>query len=73
MPKQPQLLQKKPHYALELKKSIVRDFETGRYSALQLSRLHGISLQSIYNWIHKLSHHNQRGTRIVEYADSSQQ
>lgn len=73
MGKSPHLLKKKRRYALTFKKAIVADFESGRYSVNQLSRLHGISTQAIYNWIHRFSLINEKGTRIVEYADSSQE
>lgn len=73
MSKQPQLLRKQRHYSTTFKKAIVQDFESGRFSVLQLSKLHRIPNQCIYRWIHQLSHHNEKGTRIVEYADSSQQ
>lgn len=73
MGKQPQLLRKQRRYAETFKRAIVQDYESGRYSVEQLSRLHGMSAQSVYNWIHRFSRHNQRGTRIVEYADSSQE
>lgn len=73
MEKQPKLLLKRKRYALAFKKAIVQDFESGQYSAQQLARLHGIALQSVYNWIHQLSQLNQKGLRIVEYANSSQE
>ena len=73
MGKRPQLLQRQRHYAEAFKRAIVADYESGRYSVKQLSRLHGLSTQTVYNWIHRYSRHNERGTRVVEYADSSQE
>lgn len=69
----PKLLQKKRRYAESFKKASVADFESGRYSVSQLSRLHRVSTQAIYNWIHHFSLINEQGTRIVEYNDSSQE
>ena len=73
MGQQQKLLRKQRYYAETLKKAIVADYESGRFSVGQLSRLHGVSSQSIYNWIHRFSIYNEKGTRIVEYADSSQE
>lgn len=72
-PKQPKLLQKRRRYAETFKKALVQDFESGRYSVHQLSRLHGVAFQTIYNWIYRYSQVNERGTRVMEYTDSSQE
>ncbi|GGE02153.1 transposase [Planktosalinus lacus] len=65
------LISKHRKYSEELKKSIVNDFESGKFSVPQLERLHNISNQSIYNWIYKYSRSNERGQRILEMKDSS--
>jgi len=64
-------IRKKRRFTQEFKKSIVSDFESGRFSVLQLSRLHQISFQTIYNWITDLSTFNDRSYRIVEMKDST--
>ena len=55
----------------DFQRQVVKEFEQGSLSVLQLSRLYGISNQSIYNWIYKFSTFNQKGSRIVEMKDSS--
>src|SRR5690606_35009080 len=67
------LISKQRKYSEEFKKSIVNDFESGKFSDPQLERLHNISNQSIYNWIYKYSRSNERGQRILEMNDSSAQ
>lgn len=67
------LISKQRKYSEEFKKSIVNEFESGKFSVPQLERLHNISNQSIYNWIYKYSHSNERGQRILEMKDSSTQ
>lgn len=67
------LISKQRQYSEEFKKSIVNDFESGKFSVLQLERLHKIKCQIIYNWIYKYSQHNERGQRIIEMKDSSTQ
>ena len=64
-------VRKQRRYSEEFRKQVVFDYESGGYSASELSRLHGISLQSIYNWIYKYSICNQKGYRVVEMKDSS--
>ncbi|WP_034257734.1 transposase [Altibacter lentus] len=64
-------LRKQRKYSEEFKRKIVADFESGRFSVLQLEKLHGVRGQIIYRWIYKFSTFNQQGTRIVEMKDSS--
>ncbi|AXP79250.1 Transposase [Mariniflexile rhizosphaerae] len=67
------LISKQRKYSEEFKKSIVNDFESGKFSVPQLERLHKLSKGSIYNWIYKYSRSNERGQRIIEMKDSSTQ
>jgi transposase len=67
------LISKQRKYSEEFKKSIVRDFESGKFSVPQLERLHNIGNPSIYKWIYKYSKSNEKGQRIVEMKDSSTQ
>ena len=65
------LLSKHRKFSDEFKRQIVNDYESGRYSVFQLSKLHGMSRSMIYNWIHKFSAFNEKGYRVVEMKDSS--
>ncbi len=67
------LIRKQRRFSEEFKKSIVNDFESGKFSVPQLERLHNISNPQIYKWIYKYSRSNERGQRIVEMKDSSTQ
>lgn len=58
-------------FSSEFKEVLVSEFESGRYSVSQLSKLHGIAEQNIYRWIHKFSTFNEQGFRIVEMKDST--
>ena len=64
-------LKSKRRYTEEFKRRVVNEFESGRYSVLQLSRLYGIPGSGIYLWIYKYSNFNEKGVRIVEMKDSS--
>jgi transposase-like protein len=67
------LIQKKRSYSEDFKRSLVKDFESGRLSVIQLGKLHGISFQLIYRWIYHYSTLNEQGLRIVEKSKSSTQ
>ena len=64
-------IRKKRIYSEEFKKQLVQDFESGKHSVIELEKLHGMSDQTIYNWIYKYSTFNEKGYRIVEHKDSS--
>jgi transposase-like protein len=65
-------IQKRRRFAEEFKRQLVKDFESGGYSVLELSRLHKIHPQVIYNWIYKYSTVSKKGYRVVEMKESSQ-
>lgn len=66
-----QIIRKQRRYSTEFKQQLVLDFESGKYSVLQLERLHGVSNALIYRWIYKYSTFNQKGYRVVESNKSS--
>jgi transposase len=65
------LLSKHRKYSDEFKRHIVNEFESGKFSVFQLSKLHGMSRAMIYNWIYKFSTFNEKGFRVIEMKDSS--
>ena len=64
------LIRKSRKYSEEFKRKLVCEFETGKFSVMQLSRLHKICFQSIYRWIYKYSNNQDKSVRIVEMADN---
>ena len=67
------LISKHRKFSEDFKKSIVNEFESGKFSVLQLQRMYNISRASLYKWIYTYSPSNERGQRIVEMKDSSTQ
>ena len=65
------LLRKHRAFSEEFKKEVVKNFEQGKFSVSQLSRLYSLDFQLIYNWIYKFSSFNEKGYRIVEMKESS--
>ena len=64
-------LRKKRLYSDEFKRKVVQDFETGQFSILELSRLHGLHRTVLYRWVYKFSTFNKEGYRVVESKQSS--
>jgi transposase-like protein len=65
------VIQKRRRYTEEYKRSIVKDFESGKYSVLQLERLHSIRHSLIYKWIYKYSTFNDKSFQVVEMKESN--
>lgn len=60
-------------FSEDFKRTIVHEFESGNFTVLELSRLHNVGFQCIYNWIRKYSTIKQPDTVIVEMKKSSTQ
>ena len=73
MKKEVQKIRKKRKYSEAFKKGLVKEYESGQFSVLELSRLYGIGYRLIYNWIYKYSIFNEKGYRIVESNQNSRQ
>lgn len=66
-----QSIRKKRDYSEDFRKRIVDDFESGKFSVKELTKLHGLAPNNIYRWIYKYSTFNKKGYRVVEVKDSS--
>lgn len=60
----------KKRYAECFKRARVREFEAGEFSVSRISRLYGVSSQTIYNWIEKYSSMSGKNAVIVEVPNS---
>jgi len=60
-------------FSEEFKKARVKEYESGEYSVVELSRLFNIHGTVIYRWIHSYSCYNQKRVILVEMKDSGQQ
>ena len=58
-------------YSEDFKRTLTKEFESGKFSAPQLARLHKIAPATIYRWIYKYSTFNEHGSRVVEMKKSS--
>ena len=66
-------IRKKRVFSEEFKRNLVKEYESGRFSVLQLEKLHKISNPLLYRWIYKYSTFNDKSVRIVEMSESSTQ
>lgn len=66
-------IRKHRKFSDEFKRSIVKEYESGHFSVLQLEKLYNISNTSIYQWIYKYSTFNEQTVRIIEMKESSTQ
>jgi transposase-like protein len=59
-------------FSEEFKRQCVLDYESGRFTVLELSRLHNVSFALIYRWIYRYSAYNKRKIKVVEMTESSE-
>lgn len=63
-------IQTKRRYSVEFRRARVKEFERGTFSVGQLSRLYGMSEQSVYRWVEKYSDMPKKNAVIVEVPNS---
>jgi len=68
---QVQKIRKHRKFSEDYKRQLVKDFESGRYSVSELSTLHNLVPQTLYNWIYRYSRLNKTGYRVVEKKNST--
>jgi len=64
-------IKKARRYSEDFKRKVVKDFENGTFTVLELSKLHYTPYQTIYGWIYKYSTQNIKSIEIVEMKSSS--
>ena len=64
-------IRKKRIYTEDFKRQMVKDFESGKFSVLELEKLYGVTNALIYQWIYKFSTFNDKGYRVIEMKDSA--
>ena len=58
-------------FSEDFKLKIVKEYESGQSSALDLEKIYDISV--IYKWIYKYSKYNKQSIQVVEMKDSQSQ
>lgn len=66
-------LNKRRQFSKQIRKKVVAEFRSGKYTVKELSDLYHVSTTSIYQWIHKYSPAESPGINVVEMAESTDQ
>lgn len=68
-----QRLQVKRLFSEDFKKSVISDYESGKFSVRELASLYAVHSTLIYRWIYRYSTYQKRNIKVVEMSDSSSQ
>ena len=60
----------KRHYSEDFKLKIVKQYESGENTILEISKIYDIGQRTIYNRIYKYSRYNKESIKVVEMKDS---
>lgn len=63
-------IQNQRKYSEEFKLKLVKEYELGTHSVLEISKIYDIHHQSIYDWIYRYSEYNKKNIHVVEMKDS---
>lgn len=58
-------------FSEDFRKTIVKEYECGRFTISELSQLYGIACPLIYRWIYRYSAYQKLNVKVVEMQDSS--
>ncbi len=64
-------LRRKRKFSEDFKKHLIREFESKKFSILELSKLHNVHLSVLYKWAHKYSTSPSPNSVIIEMKQSS--
>lgn len=57
-------------FSEEFKKARVKEYESGKFTVNELSRMFSIQTAVIYRWIYKYSVYNKKSIKVVEMSES---
>ena len=63
-------ISRKRKFSEDFKLKIVKEYESGEFSVVEMAKIYDISFQTIYNWIYKYSKYNKQSIQVVEMKDS---
>jgi transposase-like protein len=59
-------------FSEELRRQIVREYESGQFTVRELAKLHLVGYQTVYSWIYRYSTYNEENRKVVESNESSE-
>jgi len=57
-------------FSEDFKKARIKEYESGKFTIQELSRLFDIQASIIYRWIYQYSVYNKKSVKVVEMIDS---
>src|SRR5690554_2061179 len=63
-------IKRRRRFSEDFKLKIVKEYESGEFSVVEMTKIYDISYQTIYNWIYKYSKYNKQSIQVVEMKDS---
>lgn len=66
-------IQSRRLFSKEIKLKAVKDYETGKMTALELCKFYEVGERTIYDWLYKYSKFQKKSIRVVEMTKSSTQ
>ena len=57
-------------FSEDFKLKVVKEYETGKLSIGEMTKIYDIHAQVIYRWIYKYSKYNKQSIQVVEMKDS---
>lgn len=66
-------LYKRREFSEQIRRKVVNEFRSGKYTAQELADLYHCSSQTIYRWIYKYSPGDSPQVNIVEMSESADQ
>ncbi|MDD2796922.1 MAG: transposase [Dysgonamonadaceae bacterium] len=63
-------IKRRRRFSEDFKLKIVKGYESGEFSVVEMAKIYDISYQTIYNWIYKYSKYNKQSIQVVEMKDS---
>ena len=63
-------IRRRRNFSEDFKLKIVKEYESGEFSVVEMTKIYDISYQTIYNWIYKYSKYNKQSIQVVEMKDS---
>ena len=64
------VIRKVRHFSDSFKEKIVKDLDSGLTSIKEVSTLHDVKQQTVYNWVYRYSIHHKKGSRMVVELES---
>lgn len=59
-------------FSEEFKREIVKLYESGQRTVIEIVRDYNVSDKSVYNWIYMYSEYNKKSVQVVEMKDSQE-